>query len=224
MTKASAGRALTRREREKVSHRREILEAAERVFAQKGFDGATVEDIARAAEFSVGALYNFFPSKEVLWAEVITKIGRDFRDAFRKGTQAADGPLEAIRALIQLKLRHAEAHGAFLRVFVEEQPGSRLSPAAALPRSCREMYDSYVAETTALFRAAMVEGLLRKADPTYTALSLEGVTNTFKTYWMRRGIALPVSEQARLVERHFLAALEIRKGEKTRNENHTTGK
>ncbi|RKY64298.1 MAG: TetR/AcrR family transcriptional regulator, partial [Candidatus Latescibacterota bacterium] len=47
----------TRREREREAHRREILEAAGRVFARKGFAGATMDEIAQEAEFSKAALY-----------------------------------------------------------------------------------------------------------------------------------------------------------------------
>jgi AcrR family transcriptional regulator len=214
MTTAHASEPLTRREREKMAHRREILEAAERVFAEKGFDRATVEAVAHAAEFSVGAIYTFFENKEVLWLEVITKIGQDFLDTFRKEAGAANGPLEAIHAVIQLRLRHMQEHGAFLRVFLEYAPGGKASPVAAIPRSCHGIYDAYIDEAAALFKAAMAKGLLRKADATYTALSFEGVINSFRAYWARRGIALSLAEQAGLVQRYFLTPIEIRKGEK----------
>jgi AcrR family transcriptional regulator len=212
--KGASGRAPTRRERERAAHRREMIEAAERVFARKGFDRATVADIAREAEFSVGALYTFFENKDVLWGQVVAKIGSDFMEAYRRETAAVGGPLEAISALILLRLRHAREHSAFIRVFMETRPGSRLAPADALPRSCHGLYDAYIAAAASLFKAAMTKGLLRKADPTYTALALEGVISAFGSYWRRRDNAPPVSEQARLVHRYFLAPLAIRRGEK----------
>ncbi len=58
---------LTRREREKAQHRRLMLEAAEVVFAQKGFHSATVHEVAERAEFSVGYMYNLFESKKDLF-------------------------------------------------------------------------------------------------------------------------------------------------------------
>lgn len=225
MTTTTSKGTLTRREREKVAHRREILEAAERVFAEKGFDHATVEEIAREAEFSVGALYNFFKNREDLWSEVRAKIGKDFLDAFRKETAAADDPLKAITALIQLRLRYVKEHGAFLRVFTETQSGTPVVPAAALPRSSHSTYYyTYIDEAALLFEGAMAKGQLRKADATYTVLSMEGAISAFRTYWARRDVALSVSEQADLVHRHVLAPLVIRKGKKERNDNDTRGK
>jgi AcrR family transcriptional regulator len=52
--------SLTRREREKLARRSEILEAARAVFAEKGYVGATLEEIAHRAQFGKGTLYNYF--------------------------------------------------------------------------------------------------------------------------------------------------------------------
>jgi AcrR family transcriptional regulator len=61
----------TRREREKAAHRSEILQAAVKVFARKGFTAATMEEIAQEAEFSKGAVYLHFASKEELLSTVL---------------------------------------------------------------------------------------------------------------------------------------------------------
>ena len=62
-----------RREREKQQRLEDILDAAERVFATKGFTGATMDDIADAAELSKGTLYLYFKNKELLY------LGIDYR-------------------------------------------------------------------------------------------------------------------------------------------------
>jgi AcrR family transcriptional regulator len=56
----------TRAER-KAETREELLEAAARVFARKGYAGASVDDIAEEAGFTVGALYSNFASKQDLF-------------------------------------------------------------------------------------------------------------------------------------------------------------
>ncbi len=199
----------TRREREKAAHRRDILTAAENVFAEKGFERSTMEDVARAAEFSVGALYNYFENKELLWSEVITRITRDFLDAFLKETRMATNPLEAIRILIRMKLGHAQAHGAFLRVFM----GTILINKAISPgisaKQCCCLYEEYLKESAALFRNAMDKGVLRQTDATYTALMLEGMVQSFRAHWARHEMDLSLTEQAQLIEQHFLNPLMI---------------
>ena len=53
--------ALPRRERERLARRAAMLDAALVVFAEKGFVGATLDEIAERAEFGKGTLYNYFP-------------------------------------------------------------------------------------------------------------------------------------------------------------------
>lgn len=51
--------------------RRRILDTAERLFAEKGFNGTTLRDVAGAAGLRIPSLYNHFPSKESLYAAVL---------------------------------------------------------------------------------------------------------------------------------------------------------
>ena len=64
-------RRLTRAET-KARTREQLLDAAARVFAQKGFAGASVEEIAESAGYSTGALYSNFDSKEQLFLELLS--------------------------------------------------------------------------------------------------------------------------------------------------------
>ena len=65
--------SLTRREREKAQHHQEILDAAVKVFAEKGFHAATLDEIAQEAEFSKAALYLYFSNKEDLLYNILNE-------------------------------------------------------------------------------------------------------------------------------------------------------
>jgi len=62
---------MTRKERERTMHQREIMAAARSMFARKGFNQTTMEDIALSAEFGKGTIYNYFGSKEELFRAVL---------------------------------------------------------------------------------------------------------------------------------------------------------
>ena len=63
-----------RKEREKERRRQQIIVAAKRVFSEKGFNRATMEDIAQQAELSPGTLYLYFKNKDELYASLSLRI------------------------------------------------------------------------------------------------------------------------------------------------------
>jgi len=63
-----------RKEREKERRRQQIMVAAKRVFTDKGFSRATMEDIAKEAELSAGTIYLYFKNKDELCASLTLRI------------------------------------------------------------------------------------------------------------------------------------------------------
>lgn len=63
-----------RKERERERRRQQIMVAAKRVFSDKGFSKATMEDIAKEAELSPGTLYLYFKNKDELFASLSLRI------------------------------------------------------------------------------------------------------------------------------------------------------
>jgi AcrR family transcriptional regulator len=94
---------LTRAEA-KARTRELLLDAAARVFAQKGLAGASVDEIAEAAGYSIGAVYSNFGSKEQLFVELLKERAND------RVTQATEIAADA---------EPAEAQRAFSRLLVE---------------------------------------------------------------------------------------------------------
>lgn len=199
-----------RRERERLRHRREILEAAERVFVRQGSHGATVEEIAQEAEFAVGTIYNFFASKDVLYSEVILRIAENFFDAFRDDVLSRPDPVAAVRALVELRLRHFEQHRGFFRMVFDNVPGSRMNPARTLPDACRPLFDRYLESVKALFARGIAAGCFEPADPLHLALCVDGITNAFVGYWSRAETPRPDQERTEDVVRAVLKAVGLR--------------
>ena len=85
-----------RKEREKQLRREEIVLAAEKVFFSKGFDPATMDDIAEEAELSKGTLYLYFKSKEDLHMAVARKSIRLLRTLTLKATEGGGTALEKL--------------------------------------------------------------------------------------------------------------------------------
>lgn len=88
----------------------EILHSARRAFAEKGFDGASMQDIARKAGMSVGNFYRYFPSKaaivEALIALDLAEMEQDFAVILMHSN-----PIEALRVTIERKISESECQG-----------------------------------------------------------------------------------------------------------------
>jgi AcrR family transcriptional regulator len=88
------------REQKKQATRKRISDIATRLFAERGFDAVTVEDVARAAEVSKMTVFNYFPRKEDLVVDRDAELLALVRDAM-----AAADPLAGLRAMFLALVR-----------------------------------------------------------------------------------------------------------------------
>src|SRR6201996_1698573 len=109
-----------RRKEAKARTRELLLDAATRVFARKGYAGASVDDIAEAAGFTIGALYSNFSGKEDLFIELLSA-----RSSTRMADALAivgdsDAPIEQRRSRLADHLVEVAAQDADLAVLEAE--------------------------------------------------------------------------------------------------------
>ena len=94
---------LTRREREKIRHRGEVLEAALDLFSEKGFHNVSMHEIARRAEFAIGTLYSLFSNKEELYKAIILDQSKRFHDALNEGLDRGEEECERLENYVRAK-------------------------------------------------------------------------------------------------------------------------
>jgi AcrR family transcriptional regulator len=82
----------------------EILQSIRKMFADKGFDGASMQDLARAAGMSVGNFYRYFPSKAAIVEALVMHDVKDVAREFEKVMEAPD-PLAAVRMALEEHVR-----------------------------------------------------------------------------------------------------------------------
>jgi AcrR family transcriptional regulator len=115
-------RRLTRAEAKERTRQR-LLDSAARVFAEKGFGGATLEEIAEAAGYSTGAMYANFGGKEQLFMEVV---------AAHRARAAARRIEEITQVFDQALAAGADPFGALTGMFVKAADRDReLAPLQA---------------------------------------------------------------------------------------------
>lgn len=154
--------------------RQAILDAALQLFADKGYFGTSLRDVATAVGVRESALYNYFKSKEALFDALI--LAHEHTKNERLASLADDGPIVDAGALLE-RLAVGSLEG-FLDP--REQMLFRLlmSDGIRLARTGRfnlhERLGSGPERMQALMRRLMTEGWLRKADPAMLWMSFVG--------------------------------------------------
>ena len=113
--------ALPARQERSRATRRRILTAAERVFAEKGYDGARLSDIAAAAGCSVGTLYFRFKDKDALFFAIAESFAADGRARLQEliSGKVRGGPREIVENFVYATAAIFRTHKGLFRAVVE---------------------------------------------------------------------------------------------------------
>src|SRR5271169_4704418 len=76
-----------------------IVDAAERLFLERGFGSVSMDDLAQAAGVARRTLYNQFASKEEIFREMLLRVSRELEDAFPPGVET-QGDVEDVLHLL----------------------------------------------------------------------------------------------------------------------------
>ena len=205
---ARKARESARRAREEV-YRQHIFEVAEKVFAERGFEAAKVQEIARAAELSMGTIYAIFPGKAELCRALLEERGRELLGLVRGVVTGGAGPREALDALIELYVGYFVEHPDFLRMHLRAGTSWGLAPVDAESRMAH--WEEIQALQADVFRRGIAEGVFVEEDPAYLARMFSVMDQVLLADWVASGMRAGRGELvARLrgwVERSFVASI-----------------
>lgn len=168
--------------------REDILGAAVGMYAEAGYHGSSLREIARRVGITHAGLLYYFPSKEALLAAVLER--RDAEDTEREHLSGTPG-LEALLRLIALaahNVRHPGIVDLYSRLAAEAV--SEDHPAHDYFEQHYRMARGYAAES---FKALAADGRLREdVDPEHAALTLVALMDGLQVQWLsnRAGVDL----------------------------------
>ncbi len=164
-----------------LQRRRELVEAAARVFKAKGLQGANLGDIAAEAGADRASLYYYVSSKEELFHEVVrgaVEGNLAAARALRDGEGTAPDKLR--RLIVSLMASYAE-HYPILYVYIQENLSHVPDKHASWARDMRRVNREYEQIVMDLVQAGFDEGSMRPVSPawvvTYGIMGMVGWTN-----------------------------------------------
>ncbi len=176
---------LSRREREKLWQRREILTAAIKLFSEKGYHSVSMQEIAKKSEFAIGTLYKFFKNKEDLYKSIIMQQADIFHEALAEALEEEDGEIEKLRKYVQVKGAVFMDNVSVVRLYFAETRGASFNIKAGLDKEIRQDYEILLQKLAQVFASGIQKKLFQKiAQPYYLAVALDSLINAFLHLWL----------------------------------------
>jgi AcrR family transcriptional regulator len=161
----------------------QIIEAATELFAERGFAGTSLQDIADATRLTRPALYHYFSSKEDLLSRLVSAATEGPAGELRAiRLQGRMSSVERLRAMASSIALLQARHPARFRLLIKSE--------ADLPAALAKTYDSgrrsVLREFTALIEEGVRSGEFRAVDPRTAALGIIGLCN-WVAWWHKPG-------------------------------------
>ena len=118
---------LTRKEKEQKLHKNLIIRASAQIFAEKGYEKTTLDEIAQIAEFSKGSLYNYFENKEDLFLTTLEVGINKLIEEMKKVEEDKIKVVDKIKSVLEIMITYFNndslfnKHRAFFQMLVNEK-------------------------------------------------------------------------------------------------------
>jgi TetR/AcrR family transcriptional regulator len=204
---------LSRKEREHQQHRREVLEAALRLFSRKGFEQTTMAEIAEQAEFAVGTLYKLFEDKGALYRALILDTVQRFAQALTMALKAPGSELERLERYIETKATLFVQNIPTARLYFAQTSGAGWVPTVGLDQEARAIYAKVLSLLESVVRSGIHQKLIVDIAPRMLVLGLEGLSHAFLIELIERPDDISAEEMATVTKGIFFERVRLRAGQ-----------
>jgi AcrR family transcriptional regulator len=164
----------------------ELLDQATQLFAQKGYDATSLQDIADAMGVSRPALYHYVRSKEALLEMLVEQVSQGLADVLAELAGREDlTPTQKLRELTGLLVRQRAQHPAQFRILDQSE---NVLPETASTRHV-EAKRRVLREMTSIVEAGIASGEFLPVPPRTAALSVLGMCN-WVAWWIKPDAAV----------------------------------
>lgn len=150
-----------------------ILRHAARVFADKGFEGASIRDLSRASGVSLAGLYYYFESKQKLLYLIQINAFTSILSRLEKRLASTADPEQRLRILVNNHIDYFLRHPVQMKVLSHEEGALVGSYRREVAETKRRYYDL----ARGIFEDLRRAGLVRRVNPRVAVLSLFGMMN-----------------------------------------------
>ena len=161
-------------------NREHLLDAAEEVFGEKGFQDATIREIAERAEFSVGAVYGIVSGKDELLAQTMKRRAVELLAGMDRIAVEAERGLEGLHRTADLQVAFFRVHHHFGRLWVRWAGPAGWTMAPASLGDVDADVEHAMATQAGVIRRGQAAGEIRAGDPDVLARIFSGIIQAYQ--------------------------------------------
>jgi len=191
--------------RDKELTRERILEAAEKLFAEKGFHETAMDEIVRAAKVSKGGVYFHFPSKEELFFALLDKLADALQREVQREITRRRGAVAKIQGALEVVLRTLKSQRHLAQIILRQ--GHGLGP--SFERKRLEIYSRFARLIKENLDEALAEGSIPPINTEITAYAWLGAINELVLRWIYTGQPDPLTQTLPTLQELFLRGIGI---------------
>ncbi len=206
----------TRREREKLRQRHDIIKAALGLFSEFGYHNVSMHKIAKKAEFAIGTMYKFFPNKEELYRSMIMEFSEKANSVFIEALEISGNEIEKIRNYVTVKGKLLMENEAILKLYIGRTQFANMDITACFNEDIRILYEKLLEKLSDVFESGIKAGLFKPLlAPYYLAVSLNSIISSFLLLWLRDPKQHPYMKNAATILDLFLSNIQSSKDTST---------
>ncbi|MBB4934469.1 AcrR family transcriptional regulator [Lipingzhangella halophila] len=178
---------------DRSARREEILAAAVRVFARKGFAATRIDDVAREADIGKGSVYLYFDSRDALLSAAFEAFAARSRTVLQQTREGTAPPLERLGSLVRSVLSALADDPELARILLDLWSSGREESQLSLDMP--SVYSEYRTAIAELLGEAEAEGTVREGPREHYATVIVGAIEGCLLQWLLDP-RLPVTELA----------------------------
>ncbi|MDP4145939.1 MAG: TetR/AcrR family transcriptional regulator [Bacillota bacterium] len=154
-----------------------IFDSAMKVFSQRGYTGATMDEIAVTAGVAKGTLYYHFKSKEEIFKYIITEGMNLIKEQVEIANSEVEDPIEKLRGICRVQLSVLHQNKDFFKVVMSQLWGQELRQL-----QLRDVIRAYIQGIEKYLGEAMNAGVIKKGETSFMAYTFFGTLCSAAVY------------------------------------------
>lgn len=163
------------------ARRREVIDTAARLFAERGYDGTSISELTAATGLAAGGLYHYFEGKDDLLIAICDELLEPLLERAREIVAAGSPPVEQLRELVHAWVAHVVEHRHHMLVFTQERQAIERERRWRRVRSQRRAFEQILDD---VLERGETDGSMTFADRRLSLLALLGMVN-YTPQWVR---------------------------------------